>query len=333
MPKQQNPTTRDLALRAGVSIATVDRVLNNRSNVRENTKKKVQVAIKELGFRRNEAASALAKGRPHIFNVLVPDTTPEFARMIDQAIWEINSLIERHFARLESSRVSVEDLANYVDQIDPAGCDGLMLFVEATDAAIDALCAKEKEGVAYLSLVSAKSDFVNSVDKDLEAVACGRLAGQVACKVSFREPRSITLVTSDNPTNFDLRCAHEFETTVLNCFPNLRSVTKQNPQEKEFLEAAQSADCRTYFLCDRTDQVLSELCKKTVPETRGGFIICGGLSVSTLSALNRREIDALVCPNFHSKLIEGLDFFSFENLLDKARHNNLAPQYTILWNA
>ena len=44
------PTITDLAAKAGVSIATVDRVLNGRLKVRDETSRRVYEAAKELGF-------------------------------------------------------------------------------------------------------------------------------------------------------------------------------------------------------------------------------------------------------------------------------------------
>lgn len=51
---------RDVAKHAGVAISTVSKVLNNYPNVSEETKKKVNDAIEELGFVPNSIASALS---------------------------------------------------------------------------------------------------------------------------------------------------------------------------------------------------------------------------------------------------------------------------------
>ena len=51
---------KDIALRAGVSVGTVDRVLHNRSNVSKKAVVKVQEALKEMDYQPNMYASALA---------------------------------------------------------------------------------------------------------------------------------------------------------------------------------------------------------------------------------------------------------------------------------
>ena len=59
------PTVHDIAREAGVSLATVDRVLNARPGVRQATIARVQAAVDELGYVRDTFAANLAKGREY----------------------------------------------------------------------------------------------------------------------------------------------------------------------------------------------------------------------------------------------------------------------------
>ncbi|HAT1685442.1 TPA: LacI family transcriptional regulator, partial [Klebsiella oxytoca] len=52
---------RDVAVRAGVSAATVSRVINNSVNVTSVTVARVSRAMREPGYRRNLAAQAIAR--------------------------------------------------------------------------------------------------------------------------------------------------------------------------------------------------------------------------------------------------------------------------------
>jgi len=54
-----NPTIKDVAKEAGVSIATVSRVLNNLGNVNSTTTDKVNEAIFKLDYKRNLIARSL----------------------------------------------------------------------------------------------------------------------------------------------------------------------------------------------------------------------------------------------------------------------------------
>ncbi len=65
-------TMRDVAHRAGVSIATVSFVLNNTKPVTPATRAKIELAMSELGFRRNVVARALASRRTHIIAMAYP---------------------------------------------------------------------------------------------------------------------------------------------------------------------------------------------------------------------------------------------------------------------
>jgi LacI family transcriptional regulator len=60
---QRRPTMHDVARVAGVSPATVSRVVNNERYIREETRTAVERAIADLGFQRNEAARALRPGQ------------------------------------------------------------------------------------------------------------------------------------------------------------------------------------------------------------------------------------------------------------------------------
>lgn len=66
------PTLEDVAKRAGVSTATVSKVLSNTPYFTEATRLKVMQAVKELGYVPNLAARALSSGKTHIIAVVFP---------------------------------------------------------------------------------------------------------------------------------------------------------------------------------------------------------------------------------------------------------------------
>ncbi|MBN2305009.1 MAG: LacI family DNA-binding transcriptional regulator [Anaerolineae bacterium] len=66
------PTLEDVARRAGVSTATVSKVLSNTPYFTEETRQKVMLAVRELGYVPNLAARALSSGRTHIIAVVFP---------------------------------------------------------------------------------------------------------------------------------------------------------------------------------------------------------------------------------------------------------------------
>lgn len=75
---RNTPTIRDVARRAGVSVATASNVVNGRRPVGEASRKAVLSAIADLGYRLNSLASALRGRRSGLIGILVPDVANVF---------------------------------------------------------------------------------------------------------------------------------------------------------------------------------------------------------------------------------------------------------------
>ena len=63
---------KDIAELSGVSVGTVDRVLHNRPNVSKSAREKVEKALKEMDYRPNMYASALAYNKTYNFFCIIP---------------------------------------------------------------------------------------------------------------------------------------------------------------------------------------------------------------------------------------------------------------------
>ena len=74
------PTMKDVASKAGVALKTVSRVVNGEAGVTPETAKRVQGAIADLGFRRNESARLLRTGQTATLGFIADDwTDPDHA--------------------------------------------------------------------------------------------------------------------------------------------------------------------------------------------------------------------------------------------------------------
>src|SRR6202522_1592690 len=85
----ENMDLREIARRAGVSIATVSRVINRTPTVNPRLARRVWKVVDELGYYPNTQARALVSGRSRIFGLIVSEITNPFFPEIVQAFEKI----------------------------------------------------------------------------------------------------------------------------------------------------------------------------------------------------------------------------------------------------
>jgi LacI family sucrose operon transcriptional repressor len=87
-------TIKDVAKKAGVTVTTVSRVLNNRGYISDKTRTKVYKAMEELDYRPNELARSFYRNRSEIIGIIVPTVSnPFFAELtnhIEKIAYEYN---------------------------------------------------------------------------------------------------------------------------------------------------------------------------------------------------------------------------------------------------
>ncbi|MDK8183060.1 LacI family DNA-binding transcriptional regulator [Paenibacillus sp. UMB4589-SE434] len=81
----------DVAKKAGLSVVTVSRVLNNAKTVREKNRQKVLQAMKELDYHPNAAARSLAKGKTGVIGVIVTTLQDSF---LDSVVQNVSSQLK-----------------------------------------------------------------------------------------------------------------------------------------------------------------------------------------------------------------------------------------------
>lgn len=85
-------TIYDVAREAGVSMATVSRVVNGNPNVKPTTRKKVLAAIDQLGYRPNAVARGLASKKTTTVGVIIPDISSIFFSELARGIEDIATM-------------------------------------------------------------------------------------------------------------------------------------------------------------------------------------------------------------------------------------------------
>ncbi|WP_189537705.1 LacI family DNA-binding transcriptional regulator [Streptomyces roseolilacinus] len=80
---------KDVAARAGVGLKTVSRVVNGEPGVTPDTERRVREAIQALGFRRNDSARVLRKGRTASVGLVLEDLADPFYGPLSRAVEEV----------------------------------------------------------------------------------------------------------------------------------------------------------------------------------------------------------------------------------------------------
>ncbi len=189
------PTVIDIARVAGVSLATVDRVLNERPGVREKTIRAVNDAITNLGYVRDVAAANLARQRSYLLAFVLPDTDSQFVQTLLAEVALTASLALAARTEISVIRFPAEDphaLASILADLPDQGVSGVALMAPETPILRDAIKTMRQAGLAVVALVSdlpntLRDRFVgidNHAAGRTSAVLMGRFLGQGPQKVA-----------------------------------------------------------------------------------------------------------------------------------------------------
>jgi LacI family transcriptional regulator len=186
----RRPTISDLAKSAGVSVATVDRVMNGRARVREETVRRVHQAAEDLGYHGvNTIRQRMLQGgldfhlgvvlqkRRHDFYKEVLQTFEEEAR----GCLRRNVRISARFAETTQPGELAEILSSFVNRVDAVAATGLDHH-EVTTAVSDLRAA----GIPTFSLLS---DFAQGVRESYfgtNNLKVGRTAGWLISRMAKR---------------------------------------------------------------------------------------------------------------------------------------------------
>lgn len=138
------PVMEDVARHAGVSLGTVSNVLNNPSIVSDRTRRRVEAAIAELGFRRNSVARSLAVGRADTIGFAIVDLANSFFIDIAKGVEELTD--ERGYrVLLANSDVDLGKQNSYLSLFEESRLAGALLA--PLDAPLDAAAELRGRGL------------------------------------------------------------------------------------------------------------------------------------------------------------------------------------------
>lgn len=123
-------TIYEVAELAGVSLATVSRVINDSQKVRPKTRQKVREAMSQLGYRPNSIAQSLASNRSNSVGVLVPELHGPFFGVMLSSIEDELRAHGKHVI-ITAGHSNQEDEKDSIEFLSSRKCDALILHVYA----------------------------------------------------------------------------------------------------------------------------------------------------------------------------------------------------------
>jgi len=124
-------TAKEIAEELGISMMTVSRALNNRPNVKEETRKKVIETAARMGYSPNHVARSLVKQKTETLGVVVPKITHSFFPEVIRGIEEISYSSGYHLI-LTHSAEDFEQEKDALQTLESKRVDGILISTAQT---------------------------------------------------------------------------------------------------------------------------------------------------------------------------------------------------------
>lgn len=209
-----------------MSLATVDRVLNERPGVRRATIEKVHAAITELGYVRDTAAANLARRRVYRLVFVLPDTSNEFVLALRRQIREQAEKLSNDRTQITTvltAQFDARDIAAILDGLDPAEADGVAIFSPETPSVRDAVKRLGDRGIAVVTLVSDLPSSERAHFVGIDNISAGRTAAQIMGRFA-KGPGKVLFITGSRFSRDHLERRQGFDLVMAEEFPDLEVV-------------------------------------------------------------------------------------------------------------
>lgn len=301
MTPNTKPTVNDIARHAGVSLATVDRVLNDRPGVRTVTIERVNKSITELGYIRDTAAANLARRRVYRFTFLLPDNNSEFFDALEAQINAQSDTLSNERTYLQSKRITAFDSHSFVTELDKLtqkNTDGVAVIAPETPAVRDAIGRVREKGIVVVALLSdlpsSQRDHFIGIDND----SAGQTAAQLMGRFISADSGSILLLTNSRLARDHLERRHGFDTIMSERFPQYKVLPSvEVGDEKELFEKSLPTvfdtwhDINGVYVSASSNQGLIEFLGK---QSIKPVVIAHELTPLSRKALQQGIFDALI---------------------------------------
>ena len=229
------PTTKALAKAAGVSRATVDRVLNGREGVKQDTVDRVNKAIAGLGFVRNLQAANLAKSQSYRFIFALPRSGDQFLQQIIARIAEADSVFAADHVWCDVHHIDENDpysVASYLGSLSKDEVSGVAIMSPETPQVRDAIIRLQERGMATLPFISNQTQ----MDADWVGIdnrAAGATAGLLMGQCLGPRAGSVMVIAESMQSRDSLERRIGFDHEIGSHFPQLRALPSLETYGKE----------------------------------------------------------------------------------------------------
>jgi len=217
------PTVNDVARVAGVSLATVDRVLNERPGVRSVTIDKVMGAVTQLGYVRDSAAANLARRRFYRLVFILPESQNEFVQALEHDIDAFSIRKTQLRTTLTCLKVPPFDPAALVaalDGLDASTADGVSVFGPDTPEVCSAIQRVRDRGIAVATLVADLPNSNRHHFVGIDNVAAGRTAGRLMGRFMGGSGK-VLIITGSHLAHDHLQRINGFKAVMTEDYPGL----------------------------------------------------------------------------------------------------------------
>jgi LacI family transcriptional regulator len=240
------PTVNDIAREAGVSLATVDRVLNARPGVRAKTIRAVNEAIDRLGYVRNVAAANLARQRRYRFLFILPDVETQFLQGLQAAILEAARGPLAEASDVVIATVPQRDpraILSVLDRLQDQPIDGCAIMAHETPDVRDLIARLKAGGTAVVTLVTDQPQAPRDHFVGIDNRAAGRTAGVLLGRFVGPRPGKVAVVVSSMLARDMVDRRLGFDEVMAERFPHLQSLPSLEGHDDRDLTARITAAC------------------------------------------------------------------------------------------
>ncbi len=219
------PTAKDLAKHAGVSLATVDRVLNGRPNVSKRTTDKVEAAIAELNFARNQAAVNLSRNRTFKFRFVLPLTGDQYLSELQRQVDEAKENLALDFVAVDAARIAVNDphdVANYLSGLTQEEVDCVAIMAPESPQVRDAIARLHERGINSVQFLSGQEKLGDSDFVGVDNFAAGATAGRIIGRFQAHKPGKVMVIAETMQAQDSIERRIGFDKIINEKFPYLQ---------------------------------------------------------------------------------------------------------------